>query len=164
MYLQINTVKYNADREIKNIYENLQIVWSKFFTDMLLFVYIWSTSNIDWFISIRIRCQWIQTNTYLVTFDYLKYLVRYCMNKPEGKKTTIRSYLIGPIHKVQRKRSVVNTTPDIYVQSTLFFIKFCPDNRVEPFKGLQGSTWVDSSLAQSLQYPSWIFGSKFASH
>ncbi len=30
-------VKYNADQEITNIYENLQIVWSQFFTDMLLF-------------------------------------------------------------------------------------------------------------------------------
>jgi hypothetical protein len=36
MYLQINKVKYDADWEIKNIYENLQIVWSQFFTDMLL--------------------------------------------------------------------------------------------------------------------------------
>ncbi len=35
VYLQINTVKYNADREIMNIYENLQIVRSHFFTDML---------------------------------------------------------------------------------------------------------------------------------
>ncbi len=32
MYLQINTVKYNADQEIMNTYENLQIVWSQFFT------------------------------------------------------------------------------------------------------------------------------------
>ncbi len=57
MYLQINTVKYNADREITNIYENLQIVRSQFFTDMLLFVYIQSTLNIYWFIGIQIRCQ-----------------------------------------------------------------------------------------------------------
>ncbi len=94
MYLQINTVKYDADREIMNIYENLQIVWSQFFTDMLLFVYIRSTSNIYWFISIRIRCQRIQMNTYLVTFDYLKYSVRYLMNTPKGKKTTIHGNLI----------------------------------------------------------------------
>jgi hypothetical protein len=52
-----------------NIYENLQIVWSQFVTDMLLFVSIRSTSNIYWFIRIRIRCQWIQTNSYSVTFD-----------------------------------------------------------------------------------------------
>ncbi len=39
-------VKYYADREITNIYENLQKVWSQFFTDMLLFIYIWSNSNI----------------------------------------------------------------------------------------------------------------------
>ncbi len=38
MYLQINTVKYDADQEIMNIYENLQIVQSHFFTDMLLFI------------------------------------------------------------------------------------------------------------------------------
>jgi len=37
VYLQINTVKYDADREITNIYKNLQTVWSLFFTDMLLF-------------------------------------------------------------------------------------------------------------------------------
>jgi hypothetical protein len=54
-----------------NIYENLQIVWSQFVTDMLLFVSIWSTSNIYWFIR-----------------------VRYSMNEPEGKKTTIRRCLI----------------------------------------------------------------------
>jgi hypothetical protein len=54
-----------------NIYENLEVVRSQFFTDMLLFIYIWSTSNIDWFISIWIRSQRIQTNSYLVTFDYL---------------------------------------------------------------------------------------------
>ncbi len=29
MYLQINTVRYDADREITNIYENLKIVWSQ---------------------------------------------------------------------------------------------------------------------------------------
>ena len=34
------TVKYDADWEITNIYENLQIVWSQFIADMLLFVYI----------------------------------------------------------------------------------------------------------------------------
>ncbi len=39
-------VKYDADLENMNIYENLQIVRSQFFTDMLLFVYIGSNSNI----------------------------------------------------------------------------------------------------------------------
>ena len=33
MYLQINTVKYDAEQEITNIYENSQIVWYKFFTE-----------------------------------------------------------------------------------------------------------------------------------
>jgi hypothetical protein len=54
-----------------NIYENLQIVWSHFFTDMLLFVNIQSTLHIYWFIGIRICCQQVQTNNYLFTFDYL---------------------------------------------------------------------------------------------
>jgi hypothetical protein len=49
--------KYDTDREITNIYENLQIVRTHFFTDMLLFVTIQSTSNIYWFIGIRICCQ-----------------------------------------------------------------------------------------------------------
>jgi hypothetical protein len=73
VYLQINTVKYDADQEITNIYENLQIV---FFTNMLyaicnmLFVNIQRTSNIYWFIGIQICCQRIQTNHYSFTFDY----------------------------------------------------------------------------------------------
>jgi hypothetical protein len=50
-------VKHDADQEIMNIYENLQTVLSQFFTEMLLFVYIRSTSNIYWFIGIGIRCQ-----------------------------------------------------------------------------------------------------------
>jgi hypothetical protein len=70
MCLQINMVKYDADREIMNIYKNLQIVQSKFFTDMLLFIYIRSTLNIYWFIGIQIHCQQIPTNSYWVTFDY----------------------------------------------------------------------------------------------
>ena len=86
MYLKINTVKYDADREIMNIYKNLQTVWSQFFTDMLLFIYIQSTLNIYQFIGIRIRCQQIQMNSYLVTFNYSQYLVQYLMNDPEGKK------------------------------------------------------------------------------
>ncbi len=70
MYLQINTVKYNAEQEITNIYENLKIIQSQFFTDLLLFDYIQSTLNIYWFISIQIRWQQIQMNSYLVTFNY----------------------------------------------------------------------------------------------
>ena len=69
MYFQTTKVKYNADREITNIYENLQIVQSHFFTDIVLFINIRSTSNIYWFIGIQIRCQQIQTNSYSVTFD-----------------------------------------------------------------------------------------------
>ncbi len=66
----MNMVKYDADQEITNIYKNLQIVRSQFFTDMVLFVYIRSTPNIYWFIDIRICCQQIQMNSYSVTFDY----------------------------------------------------------------------------------------------
>jgi hypothetical protein len=66
-------VKYNTNWEITKTYDNLQIVQSQFFTDKLIFIYIWSNSNIYWFISIRIPCQQIQINGYLVTFDYSSY-------------------------------------------------------------------------------------------
>ncbi len=78
-----------------NLCVNLSIYISVCFTNMLLFVYIRSTLNIYWFISIWIHCQRIQTNSYLVTFDYLWYSVRYSMNEPEGKKNTICCYLIS---------------------------------------------------------------------
>ncbi len=78
MYLQINMVKYNADREIMNIYENLQIVW------YATFIYIQSTSNIYGFIVIWNHCQKIQTNTYLVTFDYSNYSATYSMSDNKG--------------------------------------------------------------------------------
>ncbi len=38
--MQINIVKYDANREIVNTYENLQIVQSQFFTNKLIFIYI----------------------------------------------------------------------------------------------------------------------------
>ncbi len=63
-------VKYDADWEITNAYENLQIVRSQFFTDKLILIYIGSDLNIYWFISIQILSQPIQTNSYLVTFNY----------------------------------------------------------------------------------------------
>jgi hypothetical protein len=47
-------VKYDADREIMNNYENFQIVQCQFFTDKLIFIYIWSNSNIYWFFGIQI--------------------------------------------------------------------------------------------------------------
>ncbi len=84
MYLQINKVKYNADQEITNTYENLQIVQSQYFTDKLMFVYIWSNLNIYWFIGIQICCQQIQMISYSVTFDYSKYSVSYSMSNNEG--------------------------------------------------------------------------------
>jgi hypothetical protein len=54
MYLQINMVKYNAEQEIMNTYENVQIVWSQFFTDKQIFDYIKSIWNIYWFPSNQI--------------------------------------------------------------------------------------------------------------
>ncbi len=67
-----------------NIYKNLQIVRSQFFTDKLIFVYIWSNSNIYWFIGIQIWCQQTQTKSYLVTFNYEWYSVTYLMSDKEG--------------------------------------------------------------------------------
>ncbi len=48
-------VKYDADQEITITYENLQIVLSQFFTDMLIFDYIKSNLKTFWFIAIRIQ-------------------------------------------------------------------------------------------------------------
>ncbi len=84
MHLQINMIKYDTDREITNIYENLQIIRSQSFTDMLLFFYIQSTSNIYWFIGIQIRCQQIPTNSCSDTLDYSYYSVSYLMSTNEG--------------------------------------------------------------------------------
>jgi len=58
MQLQIDTVKYDADREITNTYKNLQLIWSQFFTEKLIFIYIWSNSNIYWFLGIQIWLVW----------------------------------------------------------------------------------------------------------
>ncbi len=38
MFLQINMLKYDAEWEIMNTYENLQIVLSQFFTSKLIFI------------------------------------------------------------------------------------------------------------------------------
>ncbi len=50
---QTNTVKYDADHEIMNIYENLQIVRSQFFTDILLFslLQIFIGLSVFWFVA-----------------------------------------------------------------------------------------------------------------
>ncbi len=93
MCLQINMVKYNANWEITNIYMDLQIVWSQFCTDKLLFIYIQSSLNIYLLISIWVCCQRIQMNGYSVTFGYSQNLVQHLMNDPEGRKTTICHYL-----------------------------------------------------------------------
>ncbi len=46
-------VKCDANWEIMNTYENLQIVWCQFITNKLIFIYIQSNLNIYWFISIQ---------------------------------------------------------------------------------------------------------------
>jgi hypothetical protein len=38
-------VKYDANQEITNTHENLQIVRSQFFTHKLIFIYMWSIIN-----------------------------------------------------------------------------------------------------------------------
>ncbi len=50
-------VKYDANQEIMNTTENLQIVQSQFFTEKLIFIYIQFNSNIYWFIGSWICCQ-----------------------------------------------------------------------------------------------------------
>jgi hypothetical protein len=63
--------KYDANQEIMYTYENLQIDQSQFFTDKLIFIYIWFNLNIYWFIGIWINCQQMQMKSYSVTLDYL---------------------------------------------------------------------------------------------
>jgi hypothetical protein len=102
-----------------NIYKNLLIVWTQFCTDNQLFIYIRSTSNINWFIGIRIRCQRIQTNSYSVTFGYTQYLVQHLMNDPEGKKTTIRRYLVlsGQMIFFMSKKKLINLYWGLYYKT-----------------------------------------------
>ncbi len=47
-------VKYDTDQEITNTYANLQIVWTQFFTDKLIFIYIRYNLNTYGFIHIQI--------------------------------------------------------------------------------------------------------------
>ncbi len=51
-YLGINTVKYNAAWEIMITYDNLQIVWLQFFSDMLIFIFslIWTSFGLSVFV------------------------------------------------------------------------------------------------------------------
>ncbi len=58
MCLQISMVKYDADQEIMNTYENLQIVLSQFSTDKQIFILIWYNLTIYWFIGIRVWLVW----------------------------------------------------------------------------------------------------------
>jgi hypothetical protein len=76
-------VKYDANQEITNTYENLQIVWCQFLTNKLIFDYIQSNSNIYWLISIQIRCQQTQMKSYADTFNYSQYSVTYSMSDSE---------------------------------------------------------------------------------
>jgi hypothetical protein len=58
---------------------------------MLLFIHIWSTSNIYWFIGLFVANEYkrIAIQSLLTIHN----LVQHSMNDPEGKKTTICSYL-----------------------------------------------------------------------
>ncbi len=106
VYFQINTMKYDADREITNIYENLQIVWSQFVTDMLLFVSIRSTLNIYSFIGIRIRSQRIQTNSYSVTFDIRTIQSGIQWTNPKVKKQLFAVTYLWPTLGAYQNRSL----------------------------------------------------------
>ncbi len=86
MYLQINTVKYDTDWEITNTYENLQIVWSQFFTDKLIFIYIRYNLNIYWFIGIGIRLVWYRANRYSVLLEFLENSNSHSILEFKGKK------------------------------------------------------------------------------
>jgi hypothetical protein len=79
-------------------------VQCQFFTDMLLFIYIRSTSNMYWFIGMQILCQWIPTNSYLVTFNYyIRSAIRWAITKvifnyshlPKAKYASIVKNLFG---------------------------------------------------------------------
>ncbi len=61
-----------ANQEIINTDENLQIVLSQFFTNELIFVYIWSNLNIYWPISIRDS---MPMNTNKELFSYIPLFV-----------------------------------------------------------------------------------------
>ncbi len=76
-------VKYDANWEITNTYEFTNSLISVF-TDKVIFIYIRSNSNIYWFISIRVCCQWIQTNSYSVTFDFSYYSISNSMSNNIG--------------------------------------------------------------------------------
>ncbi len=62
VYLQINTVKYDADWEIMNIYENLQIAWSQFFTDIYYYSFkfglLWISIGLSVFRFIANEYKW----------------------------------------------------------------------------------------------------------
>ncbi len=68
-----------------NTYENLQIVWSQFFTNKLSFTYIWSNSNIYWFISIQIWHAGKMVNRYLVLLKFLLYSISHLIFEFECK-------------------------------------------------------------------------------
>jgi hypothetical protein len=65
-----------------NTYENLQKVQPQFFTNKLILAYIWSNSNIFWFISIQIRCQ--QTQSAIQLHSTMRNIVTYLMSSNKG--------------------------------------------------------------------------------
>ncbi len=56
-------VKYDANWEVMNTYENLQIVWSKFFTDKLIYLLVYRYLNS------------MQTNTNEKLLSYIRLFV-----------------------------------------------------------------------------------------
>ncbi len=130
-----------------NIYENLQIVWTHIFTDMLLFVNIWSTLNIYWFIGIRIHCQQIQTNNYSFTFDYLKYSVRYSMSKTEGYfKLFVPTYWKG----LPRKTSLAYYKNSL-ITDTKSFLLLAPQAFRNLKKASDGMKWRNEARRHKFQ-------------
>jgi hypothetical protein len=148
VYLQIKLVKYNADWEITNIYENLQKVWSQFFTHMLLFVYIWSNLNIYRFIGIWICCQWIQTNSYSVIFDYLQYLVQHLMNDPEGKKNFLPLITVNIEWQPESnsiKRIKMTMTWCKVLRCTKIWRYFLPEGWPDRLQRVRAVSWMATS-------------------
>ncbi len=78
-------VKHDSDWEITIAYKNLWIVRSQFFTVMLIFINIWSNSNIFWVIAIQIWLVWQMTNRYFVLFKFLINLKSHSVFEFKGK-------------------------------------------------------------------------------
>jgi hypothetical protein len=90
-HLCLQTMSYHSKKFNSTIgNRNYKYLWQftnsliSVLIDKLIFIDIWSNSNIYWFICIRIWCQQIQMKSFSVTFYYLKYSVTYLMSNNEG--------------------------------------------------------------------------------